>query len=428
MKLRARMSPRQLFAISAYWLATNQLWAALMMVIIPSQIKLVAPRAPAETLGWLLGLGAIPAIIVPLVVGPLSDRCTSRWGRRRPYMVHGVAVNLVGLLVLWAASRWLSLSLYAAGYLVANIGNNVATAAYSGVIPDIVPEEQRGEASGWMAAMSLVGMIVGVLSAGWLLYAKQASIAFIVIAVCLVVFLLITTAGVRERPREAAPEPLDWVQFLKSLWIDPRRYPDFAWVWITRALVVMGIYSVQEYLQLYLTDVLGVKEGDKEIIGALMIVTGLLLATVSGVFGGKVSDRIGRKRVVYIANTIIALACLAFPFSRSLTYAIAVFGVFGLGYGAYYSVDWALACDVLPSQESAAKDMAVWHIAMTLPQSIALPISGMLLGMFGKRLVITAAGEKVAHYYPPGYTALFSMAALFLLLGAVLLRNVKKAQ
>lgn len=422
-----RISARQLFAISAYWFATNLLWAALMMIIIPSQIKQVAPRAPAETLGWLLGLGAIPAIVVPLIAGPLSDRCTSRWGRRRPYMVVGVGVNLIGLLMVWAVGRWLSLGLYSAGYFVANIGNNLATAAYSGVIPDLVPEEQRGEASGWMAAMSLTGMIVGVVSAGGLLYLKRPDAAFLVIAICLVAFLLITVAGVHERPRKAPPEPLDWGRFLKSLWIDPRQYPDFAWVWITRALVVMGIYSVQEYLQLYLTDVLGVKEGDKELIGALLIVTGLLLATVSGVFGGKVSDRIGRKRVVYIANTTIALACIAFPFARSLAYAMVVFGIFGLGYGAYYSVDWALACDVLPSQEDAAKDMAVWHIAMTLPQSIALPISGMLLGLFGKRFVLTAAGEKVAHYYAPGYTALFSMAALFLILGALLLRNVKRA-
>ncbi|MDH7569375.1 MAG: MFS transporter, partial [Armatimonadota bacterium] len=137
--------------------------------------------------------------------------------------------------------------------------------------------------------------------------------------------------------------------------------------------------------------------------------------------------RVGRKRVVYVANTVVALAALSVLFAHTLSATVILVAIFGLGYGAYYSVDWALACDVLPRREDAAKDMAVWHIALTLPQSLAMPLAGAVVGLFGSTMVETLGGE-VARYPLAGYRALFSMAAFFLLLGAVLLRNVKKAR
>ena len=423
-----RLGARQNFALSAYWFATNLLWGALLMIVIPSQMRLVAARHPAETTGLLLGLGAVPALVVPLLVGPLSDRCTSRWGRRRPYMVAGVMVNLAGLALVWTAGTARCLWLYFVAYFVVNIGNNIATAAYSGVIPDIVPQSQRGEASGWMAGMSQLGTILGVLSAGLLMNARRVGAAFWLMAFALVAFLLITALGVKDQPRSTKPGPLNWPQFLKSLWISPRKYPDFAWVWMTRALVVMGLWTVQEWMQYYLTDVIRVPEQSKELTAAYVLVLALACATVTGLLGGAISDRVGRKRVVYVANGVIAFCCIAFLFGRSLGYVYAVAAVFGMGFGAYYSVDWALACDVLPNKESAAaKDMAVWHISMVLPQSIALPISGALLGFFGKTTDHTAVGA-VTHYTHVGYTAIFSLAACYLLLGAVLLRNVRGAR
>jgi MFS family permease len=423
-----RLRSRQQFAISAYWFATNLLWGALLIVIVPSQMKRVAPEAPATAISWVMGVGSITALIVPLIIGPLSDRCMSRWGRRRPSMLAGVAVNLVGLAMVWLAGATRDLPLYVIGYLVTNSGNNIATGSYSGIIPDIVPESQHGEASGWMAGMSQLGTILGVFAAGRLMDAGQVGASFVLIAVCLVVFLLITVLGTREQPRDRAPDPMDWRRFLSSLWISPRRYPDFAWVWGTRFLVVMGLYTVQEFMQYYLTDVMGVPEDHKELFAGYVLGLGLICATVTGLIGGVVSDRVGRKRVVYVANTVIALTCFGFLFAPSLTWVYVAAAIFGLGYGAYYSVDWALACDVLPDKQgAAAKDMAVWHIALTLPQSVAIPIAGGLLAAFGKTMAETEIGA-VAHYTRAGYTAIFTLAAGFLILGAVFLRNVKGAR
>ena len=95
--------------------------------------------------------------------------------------------------------------------------------------------------------------------------------------------------------------------------------------------------------------------------------------------------------------------------------------VFGLGYGAYQAVDWALASDILPSEDDYAKDMGVWHVAMTLPQSIATPIAGVLLDNFQR--IGKSAGQPTL-----GYTVIFGIACVYFLLGTVLVRQVKGAK
>ena len=95
--------------------------------------------------------------------------------------------------------------------------------------------------------------------------------------------------------------------------------------------------------------------------------------------------------------------------------------LFGIGYGAYQSVDWAMASDVLPSEFDYAKDMGVWHIAWTLPQVIATPIAGLLLDNF--QVIGRQHGQPTL-----GYTVIFFLAAFYLVFGTVLVRRVRKVR
>ncbi|HET6383958.1 MAG TPA: MFS transporter [Armatimonadota bacterium] len=421
-----RLSTRQLLAISAYWLGTNLHWMALLMVIMPAQIEQIAPQSKSAANGVILGVGALLAAIVPAFAGALSDRCMSRWGRRRPYLAAGVAVNIVGLLALWYAGFERSLPLYLLGYLVIQLGNGTAGGAYSGVIPDIVPESQYGEASGYTAAFSQIGNIIGGFGAGYLMGRGYVAASFAAIGITLALSLIVTLMGTHERPLRAAPPPFSFSKLLKSFWIDPREHPDFAWVWITRALVTLGIWTIQPQIQYYLEDVVGVK--NPQLMSGMLLGVILIGATITGLIGGLVSDRVGRKRVVYIANTMIAITMVAFCFGHSLLYTFLVGMFFGLGLGAYYSVDWALGCAVLPDREhNAAKDMGVWHISMTLPQSIAPALAGLVLTLLPHHLSPGPSGP-IVHYSVIGYDALFLITAVFLLLGAVLIRNVRSVQ
>ncbi len=409
-----------LFGISVYWLAVNLHWSALLVAIVPHQVAVMHPTGHGLILSFILGAGALVALVMPPVVGAYSDHCAHPMGRRRPYMLAGTASNLLGLALLcWAGENHM-LGLYLAGYMVVQFGSNLATAAYSGVIPDIVPPDQRGAASGWMAAMTQMGNILGALGGGVLIQRGHALAAYGIIGGMLVLLLTITVVTTRETALSKPTEKPTLGAIIKSLWIDPRHYPDFAWVWFTRFLFTAGMWMVQPFIQYYLRDVIGSPKPAED--AGRIIGVALVGATVTGLIGGSVSDRLGRKRVVYAANGLMAVVALAFMVVRSMEAVYVTAVVYGLAFGAYYSVDWALGCDVLPRKEEAGKDMGVWHISMVLPQSLAPFLSGLLLTLGGSS---TSPAWPEPHYALQGYVYLFVAASFLLALSAVLLKNVR---
>lgn len=442
-----RLSAWQHVNISAYWFATNFLWGALLFILLPAEIQHLMPWMKAKGLNTLNGSAAIVPVLVPLIVGALSDRCASRWGRRRPYMAVGLAINVVGLAlmafayeittpihgemnVFLAVASSPGLIAFVAGYLVVQLGNNITSAAYMGVIPDVIPSDQRGVASGYMALMSQAGTLLGIVVTGMLLHGQPETVKYAVLALILVATAMVTLLGLREVPLPSRPPKLAWGPYLRSLWIDPRRYPDFAWVWITRSLVMLGFYAVLPNINYYLVDVIGVPQKDVGTKASFVVGLILVTSTISALIGGNLSDRYGRKRIVTIANVSIAVLALSFIFCRSLLDVLIAGSIFGLGYGVYISVDYALGTDVLPSKKDAAKEMAVWHIAMTLPQTLAGYTVGYLIAGFGKQVLPPPApGEDaIVHYSLNGYSALFVVCAVCFALSAYFLRNVRNVR
>lgn len=438
-----RLTIGQHVSISAYWFATNFMWGALLLLMLPDEVKMMNPEYRAEALGLLTGLSALVALFVPLITGAISDRSANRWGRRRPFMAVGVGVNVIGLAVMAFAVTttkpahgfsgvWSSILgspgflTFGLGYLIVQLGNNIASAAFMGVIPDVVPHDQHGIASGYMALMSQLGTLLGAVACGLILASAPESTKYLILGAVLVGVACITLFGLKEKPLPYRPK-IHWGKYIKSLWIDPRQYPDFAWVWITRALVMLGFYSVVPFINYYLVDVINVPQAKVPEKAVMIQVVILVASTVTGFLGGKWSDKVGRKKVVYIANSAIAVMALSFIFCRSLNDVLLAGFFFGLGYGAYISVDYALGTDVLPSRKDAAKEMAVWHIAMTLPQSIAAPFAGYLISIPGKTFIPPAVkgGDPIIHYTTAGYSYVFILCATCFALGAYLLRNVR---
>jgi len=190
----------------------------------------------------------------------------------------------------------------------------------------------------------------------------------------------------------------------------------------------MGGYSVVNYLQFYMADVVK----DYTIFGLPLATTAegavsnlllilLVVAVVSSIIGGQLSDKHGRKPLVYLAGGVQALVAVGLIFFHSYLAALIIGVLFGLGAGAYQSVDWALATDVLPNMDDAAKDMGIWHIALTFPQLAATPLAGYLLDTFQR--VGRSSGQPTL-----GYTVIFAIAVVYFFLGTVFVYQVKKAR
>lgn len=435
------MSMRKQATLSLYWFATNAHWSAILITLLPLQAERIGGETfKGTTLGAILAIGAFMSMIVAPLFGAWSDRIRTRWGRRTPFVVIGTIGNVIGLLVLaFIPSVPGSLPAYILAFMWIELFNNIATAPYSALIPDVVPVDQRGSASGWLGLMLMLGSFVGAITGLALTPLIKAfgeptaiAIAYGILAVIMVLGMLGTILTVKE-PEPPAVPPFNWGEFLRGL-ISPFKSRDFTWVFWTRLLVTLGTFTVQEFLQYYMKDVIagGAELHAYSFFGiqlaetapaatSFFLLTLLLGALLSSLVAGKLSDRYGRKLMVYISGSLQALVVGVFIFGGNFELAIIMGVVFGLGYGAYQAVDWALASDVLPSQDDYAKDMGVWHVAFTLPQVLATPIGGVLRDQF--QLVGRGIGQPNL-----GYTVIFTLAFAYFVLGTVLVRKVKGAR
>jgi MFS family permease len=402
------------FFLSCFWFAYNFHWGALLAIVLPSQITAIVGDQRKELFNGLIPpLGAALSLVVTPLAGALSDRSASRFGRRRPFMLVGTLCNIVFLALMAGLAHGSSIGWLLICYLGVQLGNNWSGGPYAGLIPDVAPPRQRGVASGWLALMTALGTLAGAIAAGQLVRGERYAAIYAAIVIVLVVFLLLTLAGVRERPAPRgtrADRGALWRTFI------PRgpAYRDFYLVLGTRALVTMGIYSVFTFFQFFLKDIIRTENPVEQTSYLIAII--IAAGVPTSLLGGVLSDRHGRKPFVYLSGGLMALASIVFigvAFAPSLAFTFVVGALFGLGYGAYQAVDWALAIDVLPRGEAAAKDMGIWHVSLVLPQVLAPAITGLTL------TALKPSGLLL------GYTVVFVMTAVWFVLGTVFVRAIR---
>jgi len=399
-------------ALAAYWFGLYALFTPVGANLAPSQISdLVTHDRQPMAQGLLLAAGAVFAVTVPPLVGAWSDRLTTPWGRRRPIMVAGTVGTVVSLGVMATARSYPQLLL---GYVLVQFCSNAGAAAYSALIPDVVPAHEVGNASGMLSVMLLLGSAAG-LGANVLLSTKATYSVIGLLLVVSMVPALWAAAGeginAPSPPRIAAR----WGRRIKDF-LGPMLRGDFGWVVLTRLMVTAGISAVSPFTQYFFRDVAHVAHPEK--FNAVWLLLVLALAMPGGLLGGRLSDRQGRKRFVYASGGIQAAVAIAFIalYPSALALVLIMGGVYGIGYGLYTAVDWALAVDTLPDRGAGAKDMGLFHVALSLPGSIVPAIAGYVLGA-----VNGPSGTG-------GYRVVFGSAAVFFVLGTVFVSRIRSVR
>jgi MFS family permease len=403
-------------ALSAFWFGSNFLWLPLTTILIQAQIDEVVPKGSQNTaIGFALGVGGLLAVTVPPLVGAWSDRLNTRFGRRRPIMVAGTLLTFPGLFVLMAANNYPEILV---GYAIIQFFFNGAQAAYAGIVPDVVPAQQVGKASGFLATMTQLGIGAGLGVSS--LMAHNRAIYLVMGAVAALTLIPTVWAARAEGLERIERQPSRPFGDSVREFLRPLHEGDFAWVIFTRLMVSSGITVVLYFLVNFFGDVvLGPKEDAAKFTSNWLLVV-VLTALPFGFFGGQISDRIRRRKIfVYLAGVaqgFVALIFIVFyPKSVPLVYALGV--AYGIGYGLYFAVDWALACDTLPDPKKSAKDMGLFHIALTFPQALLPLFGGALIDYLNKNVDPNI-----------GYRVVFASAVVFLFVGTVFVSRIKSVR
>jgi MFS family permease len=421
--------------ISAFWIANQFHWQALITIVLPSMVvKFLGEPNKAFNLAMVLVWGTAVAVIVNPLTGAISDYVTFRMGRRRPFLIIGTIFNVIALVLFAFAPAWFSstglLISFIVLFLLLQLSNNVANAPWGAIIADKVPQSQRGITAGFKGLFTLLGTGAGAVVAGIIvnqndrlpIYRNEIVQIFLLIALVQIAFAIYTVIAVKETPLQTEAK-FELRSVLQRFWFKPGQYPDLSWVLLAHLIIMMGIWGALDFLQYYFGDVLSGPGGQISLLGAKFSVEFfngtlfqpvlLIAALPTSLIAGWVSDRYGRKGLVYLSGAVMSVVCFIFIFLQSPPFALIAGIFFGIGYGAYASVDWALVCDVLPPTDEAGKFLGLWSTMGIIPQVLGATLDAVIL--------------QVLHNVPNhfGYTILFLVTVVYFVLGTVIIRQVR---
>lgn len=398
--------------LSAFWFAWEVHWAALLGAAMQAQTaRFIAPGAIGTATAVLSGAGAACSIVAQYLAGRASD--ASR--RRIPFIVAGTLLDVVALFGFALAPSFVSVVF---AVFAVQVSLNIAGGPYQALIPDKVPRSRQGGASAVMAFYRLAGNAVGLLAAKRLVVQPDPDVPAAtvthglvmlatVLSVILLAALVVTLFGVRDETKGGSPEPAsapgnDW----------PERI-SFVWLVVSRSLVSMGLYLILPFFAFFLRFALHVQSYLQMSLGMLLAMVGFsIVGTVPAYF---LADRVSKKAVMFGALFVLAAGAAVLSQLPDTRYVAAVAIALGIGWGAYYAVDWALACNLLPAGRAGAL-MAIWNIGASGPQVLSPAIGGVLVDRIG-----AAANDPGA-----GYRLVFELLAVYIVFGAVALGFVRE--
>lgn len=397
-------------------LASASSLLAIMVVVsvsVPAQVSQVNPERAATNLALVLSLGAVGALIGNPLGGALSDRTTSRFGRRRPWIIVGALATALGLSILANSQALIGLAL---GWFTVQFFGNMLLAAYAAILPDRVPVDQRGATQAILGLISPLVMIGGAFYLGRVVDFRIGY--YVIIAVLIGCNALFVAHYSEPRLPPGSTPPFQLGAFLASFWISPRRQPNFGLAWLAWLLLWTGYaLGTGGFLFLYVQSVTGYAtrypgHTIQEAMSQVQIVqtaVGVPLMMVAALW----SDRLRRRKPFVSAGALLVIAGLV-GLTISSTWAVVLIAstAIGVGFRLFYSLGQAMMTQILPSAESRGKDLGVLNIASTVPQIILPGIGAALLNALG-------LGSST------GYVILFLAGAAVTALGIALVQFIR---
>ena len=411
-----RVNGWYLFVLNAYWIGLSFMWNSLHVTILPAVLLKYVPDTQKNTwLGLLTFFGLIIAMLVQPVSGAVSDHWRSKLGRRRPLMWFGTAGDLFFLLLMGFIGGLPALFI---GYIGLQTTSNIAHGPAQGLLPDEVPAEKLGLASGIKTALDMAGIVLSSLLMGFLISSSDPNprLAVTVIIALLVVFGLITLVFTKESP--SIGEGRNHLQLGRAIKetfnfkvVGDKHYWQLI---LSRFLYLVGIYGFQSFAQYFIRDKF--PEQDPIMFTQFVMGTFVVVLIIFSLLAGTLSDRYGRKKLQILSSIIGGIGAILLIFAKTPAQLLIYGGFMGIGLGIFLSVNWAIANDMVP-KDNAAKYMGLTNIATAGSAAIAR-----LEGPMTDALNNAAPGQWW------GWTALFAVSALLMLLSAGALLRVPETR
>lgn len=410
----------QLFQLSVYWFGINSIWGAIDGVVLQKRVpELVDPGTGGTALAVIKVVAVLMAIVIQPTIGSISDYTISRWGRRKPYIFIGAVLDVVFLIGLATSQVYLSVLAF---LVLLQFSSNFAQGPFQGYIPDLVPARQVGLASALVGVMSVLGVIAGqtLASTGISsdpLKPNDFTIPTIAVGLIELATAIGTIVWVREGRAAKDRAGRSWWSIAGETWgMDVFRERSFVWLVASRLFFLMGVSLIYNLSVIYLERSLALTPDEQKFwipITSVVIGASILVSTIPA---ARLSDRFGRKPVIYIACLFGVIGMLCITVAPGVLLAEAGILLVAVGAGAFLAVDWALMTDIIP-KASSGRFMGMSNVATASAGAFALIIGGPLVDVVGG-VDETGAGPRAA----------VAVGIVLFAVAAILLRPVDERQ
>ncbi|HET8784779.1 MAG TPA: MFS transporter [Candidatus Limnocylindrales bacterium] len=392
-----------LIRISLYWLGLTAIDGAVGL-FIQNRVNFGAFAADPLEVGRILFLLSIPVAVISILVQPtvgsISDYTVSRWGRRKPYIVIGSLLDVVFLAGIAMSSSILMLGAFAA--LLA-VSTNIARGPFQGYVPDLVPDKQVGLASAMVGLMQILGNVTGFVLVTAFVLLGQIELAILVVAIVEIVTMAAVVLRVGEGQPPKPRNGKSWTTIAREVWgTDVLKERSYVWLLASRFFFLMGGAVLVNLILTYLKQTHQLGEEAANSTNLVMLVTIVIANVIAIIPSARISDRIGRKPVIYASCVIGFVGIVLAALAPAVPLAIVGGALFGASAGTFLAVDWALMTDIIP-KASSGRYMGLSNVATTSSTVIAVATAGLLLDAvninFGLGLGPRAAYLLGAAYY-----------------------------
>lgn len=471
-----------LITVNIFYLGLTTINQTLVPLILPLLVQQFVGEARQGTYFGRLRLWALMvALLTQALMGMLSDRAPFRWGRRRPFILTGTLADLAVIVAIGYSAQMHGVSgfrfLFAA-YILLQFFTNTAQSAQQSLIPDLVPEAQRGLYSGVKALFEVPIPVVLVSFTIARLVSAGSIWGGLVLLMIILSLSMLLAMSVSEEPLSVKMPPLDWQPFLRLLLMTglftviilamgevvkltgrllygvesiavllvvmgivgfaamasaivwgvgwgfrvsvgragSQALSPFVWWVVSRLAFLVGVTNLAGFVLYFLQARLGyTRTSAAGPASRMMMLVGVFILC-SALPAGWLADRFGRRRIVALSGVVAAVGTLITLFATHITFVFVGGCIIGIATGIFYTASWALGTSLVPKRE-AGRYLGISNLAGAGAGAIGAYIGGPIADFFTNS-VPDAPGL--------GYVLIFGIYGVLFLLSAVLLGKVEK--
>lgn len=276
----------------------------------------------------MLIYGIWNAINDPLM-GIISDKTKSRWGRRKPYMMFGALPLGLSLIFLFSPPEsWLTAegALFAYFVMALCLFDTFFTMTmltWSAVLPEMYLEENnRARVNVYSQILGVLGAMVATLGVQPIINLWGYSAMSVIFAVIGIATMLMSAWGVRENKQLAGQKPLSVLQSFKATFSSKAFLICVSSVLLVEIGKVFCTATMAFYSDYVMQSGLGVT-----IIMGVMFVSSMVFAPLVSF----ICNKVGAKTTYIITTAVFALACLGYLFAPNILVAALISAVVGFG-------------------------------------------------------------------------------------------------